>query len=90
MGSRGVNEIGFEDAYSYLKSQQKEKSRHMIIKKSVPFQPSARRFFLEATKDLRVEKVKSYMKCKRCGDNNVETETRQVNKIMNVDLNNQK
>ena len=73
-----INQIGFEEAYSYLKSRDKEKNRHLIIKKSAPFKPAARRFFLETTKDLRVEKVKSYMKCKRCGENEVDTETRQV------------
>ena len=73
-----MNQVGFDEAYLYLKSQDKEKNRHLIIKKSTPFQPAARRFFLEATKDLRVDRAKSYIKCKRCGENDVDTETRQV------------
>lgn len=73
-----INQVGFDEAYTYLKSQDREKSGHVIIKKSEPFQPAARRFFLEATRHLLVEKTKSYIKCKRCGENDVDTETRQV------------
>ena len=73
-----INSVGFEEAYKYFKSKEKEKSRSSIIFDSSDFEDSKRRFFLETTRDLRKIRVESYIKCKRCKLNTVETVTKQL------------
>lgn len=73
-----INTLGFDKSYAFLKTQQKEKDRKTIIRNSECFNSSRKRFFFETTKDLRTVKVESWIQCKRCKSNEVETESRQT------------
>ena len=73
-----MSSLGFDESYQFFKSQQDTKDRKSIIKNCEYFKDSKRRAFLETTKDLRIEKVESYIKCPKCKDNQVDTESRQT------------
>ena len=73
-----IKSMGFDKSYEYFKSQQKTKDRKNIIRNCEYFKNSKRRAFLEITKDLRVEKVESYIKCPKCKGHEVDTESRQT------------
>ena len=73
-----ISSYGFDNSYKYFKSQQKMKDRRTVMRNCEYFKNSKRRVFLETTKDLRVEKVESYIKCPKCKGNEVDTESRQT------------
>lgn len=73
-----INKLGFDKSYNFFKTQQKQKDRIEIIRNCSEFDSSRKRLFLDTTVDLRVVRVESWVKCKKCKSRYVETETKQM------------
>lgn len=73
-----ISVLGFNDTYEYLKGSQNQNSRNNIIKNSPLFEEARRRNFLDITKELRTDRSESYISCKRCHQNHVNTMTVQT------------
>lgn len=73
-----INEIGFDQALEFFKSQRSEKEILSIIKNFPTFNESKHRMFIETTQYLVTTKVKSYITCLRCKQNDVSTISKQV------------
>lgn len=73
-----LNILGFDEGYKYLKGNQKEQSREVIIKNSPLYDSSRRRNFLDITKDLRTVKVESHFQCPKCKQYHIDTISKQT------------
>jgi DNA-directed RNA polymerase subunit M/transcription elongation factor TFIIS len=73
-----MNEIGFEESLNFFKSQKSEKEVSSIIKNFPTFNEAKHRMFIETTQYLVTTKVKSYITCLRCKQNDVSTISKQV------------
>ena len=75
-----LNYMGFEDAYEYLKKNQKEENGYSIVKNSPPYNEAKRRYFLDITEQLRAENniIDGIYDCPKCSSKKVTTELKQT------------
>ena len=73
-----ISKLGFSEAYTYLKTSQKETNRNTIIKNSPLFEEARKRNFLDITKDSREGRIESPYTCPKCKSKQVDTVTAQT------------
>lgn len=73
-----MDTLNFDTVYNYLKANQNETNREVIVKKSPVYNNSRKRNFLDITKDFRIRKVESHTRCPRCKQYHVDTISKQT------------